>query len=80
MSAATEPIQLVEEAAEIRRDTALSQKEAEAYVAVERTPATREEAADMVGISKGNLSGKMGRILGKIKEARRTAELELSAL
>jgi len=62
---------------EIERETSLSSREAEAYAFRVLTDLSNHEIAEEMGIKPGNLNGKLGIIRSKIREAERTAELEL---
>jgi len=62
---------------EIERETSLSSREAEAYALRVLTDLSNHEIAEEMDIKPGNLNGKLGIIRTKIREAERTAELEL---
>jgi len=62
---------------EIERETSLSAREAEAYAFRILTDLSNHEIADEMSIQVGNLNGKLGLIRSKIREAERTAELQL---
>jgi len=55
----------------------LSAREAEAYAFRVLTDLSNREIADEMGIQVGNLNGKLGLIRSKIREAERTAQLDL---
>jgi len=64
-----------EEAIELASDTSLSSREAELYVLHVEEGLSLSEAAEEMGTEKEN--GRWSRVKEKIREARKTAELEI---
>lgn len=66
-----------EQVQKIEENTYLSEREAELYILIEKADISIPEAANKIGISKGNAYGKRGDIKQKIEKAEKTAELSI---
>lgn len=62
---------------ELKEETLLAEREAEAYVLTEELCYTIQKAADEMNVGFGRVSGARNRIKGKIRKAKKTAELSI---